>query len=226
MTTKSILVIGDSILGHVSGFPQSGLLKENITGFSITNKAVNGTALADWFRPADGATYVVTPPNTADYSGRIESGYEYVLVSLITNDIIGWDHNWATGFATTTAQIVDDYEAFIEHLRTTHGYAYSKILFRFTYPINADAIVGGEGFNTILSEIHDLLSLRLTALGVTIVDEYAHAVAYEIANPGSYYIEQYTDTATDGIHPAKDQTHANAWAAELMTLIREAIKEH
>lgn len=241
MTTKSILVIGDSVIGGVKGYSQSGMFKGNTLGLSLNIKAIAGTALTDWFRPADGALWVsdigtVDGIVTADYSSIIEDGHDYIMVSLLKNDIIQMAGKWSEGAAVTEAHIVADYLAFIDHLHTTHGYAYQKILFHFGYLLSEITDYDVD-YNEWTTALYNLLKPVLEALGVTIIDEYAYSIAHP--NGGDYYISKYS---LDNLHPnyktmtSKDDTDAgriassqlltNEWAANLVGIIKEAIRNH
>ena len=249
MTIKSILVIGDSVLAA----PESklGITGGNVLGYTFTNLSVSGSALAHWFPAADGAQYVhaLDPEDVIkDCSGKIVSGYEYIMISLLRNDILG-PHYWACyvvddpATVETPAHISEDFVSFIDHLHNEHGYPYEKILFHFGYPVFNDGAYSDfyDAFNVSFANIYPVLKPLLIAKGVTIVDEYTSALAWEALNPGEHYVSRFSAT-WDGIHPyhkgmtsgldedagriAAAQAYTDEWADCLVAIIREAIKEN
>jgi hypothetical protein len=197
MTTKSILIIGDSVLSTMFG--ASSVLKANILGLSVVDRAVNGSSLTHWYdgtftvHPRSGIRAVGTtqlpPSGVTDISSWVVGGHEYVLVSLFANDFSHSLTDWDVG--VTIDKIKDDALSFVDYLHTTKGYPYAKILFHFKYafniaeagflldtrcgPVTENPTLSETGATTIngnFSYFRSIVKPGLESRGVTIIDEW------------------------------------------------------
>lgn len=255
MTTKSILIIGDS--GLLSGGAMPASFKNNVTGLSIINRAVNGSSLAHWYTGA--YTVRTRTPGTGpiDCTPRLEAGHEYIWVSLSANDFLHQTEDWVAPYSV--GNIITDYLSFIDSL-VTLGYPYPKILFHFKYPLTIDVFDwGGQtpgcgitdavevsvtteagaiaATNRNRSYFRSTIMPELISKGVTIIDEWDFALNHKaewrlqveplIIAPAVYYPDEYIlNVGIDGLHISGTTTLADIWAKNLMSLIRDAIKEH